>query len=71
MARFNELTRQLKGASKKMINQRLKEMEKQGLIKRNVISERPIAVSYEITEFGTSAMHVLKQLRKWVVEKEL
>lgn len=64
--RFNELTRQLGGASKKMIDQRLKELEQEGLVVRKVISERPIAVSYQATEFGRSALAILDQLCDWV-----
>jgi len=63
--RFNDLARQLGGASKKMVNQRLKEMEQIGLIKRRVISTRPIAVAYEITEFGRSSLAILEQLKDW------
>ena len=66
--RFNDLARQLGGASKKMVNQRLKEMEQIGLIKRKVISTRPIAVAYEITEFGRSSLTVLEQLKDWAEE---
>ncbi len=69
--RFNELARIINGASKKMIDQRLKEMEQQKLVKRNVLSTRPIAVSYEITEFGHSALEFLEQLKKWVEEHDL
>ena len=63
--RFNDLARQLGGASKKMVNQRLKEMEQHGLVKREVISTRPIAVTYEITEFGKAALNILEELKNW------
>ena len=63
--RFNDLARQLGGASKKMVTQRLKEMEDLGLVKRKVLSTRPIAVAYEITEFGRSSLTVLEQLKDW------
>ena len=63
--RFNDLARQLGGASKKMVNQRLKEMEAMGLLERQVLSTRPIAVAYAITDFGRSALDVLDQLRVW------
>ncbi|UHQ54446.1 MULTISPECIES: winged helix-turn-helix transcriptional regulator [Microbulbifer] len=63
--RFNELARQLGGASKKMVDQRLKEMEQQGLVSREVLSTRPIAVAYTITEFGRSSLSVLDQLKEW------
>ncbi|MCG7906213.1 MAG: helix-turn-helix transcriptional regulator, partial [Candidatus Thiodiazotropha taylori] len=63
--RFNDLVRQLGGASKKIVNQRLKEMEEIGLVKREVLSTRPVAVAYEITEFGRSSLDVLEQLKQW------
>ncbi|MGR5220555.1 winged helix-turn-helix transcriptional regulator [Vibrio parahaemolyticus] len=63
--RFNDLTRLLGGASKKMVDQRLKELELEGMVERKVISDRPIAVSYELTEFGRSALKILDDLRVW------
>ncbi len=63
--RFNDLSRQMGGASKKMVDQRLKEMEEQGLVKREVLSTRPIAVTYKITDFGRTAFGVLEQLKQW------
>lgn len=69
--RFNDLARQLGGASKKMVNQRLKEMEQAGLLERRVLSTRPIAVAYAITDFGRSALHVLDQLRRWSEDQQV
>jgi DNA-binding HxlR family transcriptional regulator len=63
--RFNELSRMLGGASKKMVDQRLKELEVQGLVTREVISDRPIAVAYEITDFGRTALDILEKLKDW------
>ncbi|NEQ55127.1 MAG: helix-turn-helix transcriptional regulator [Leptolyngbya sp. SIO3F4] len=63
--RFNDLARQMGGASKKMVSQRLREMEEEGFLKRDVISDRPIAVSYEITEFGKTALGFLEELKIW------
>ncbi len=69
--RFNDLTRMLGGASKKMIDQRLKELEGRNMVIRTVISERPVAVTYELTEFGKSALEILDQLRTWSESNEL
>ena len=66
--RFNSLTRRLGGATRKIVNERLKEMEAQGLVVRRVLSERPIAVTYEITGFGRSALGILDKLQEWVEE---
>ena len=63
--RFNDLCRMLGGASKKMIDQRLKELEAKGMVKRTVLEERPIAVTYELTPFGETALDILEQMRAW------
>ena len=69
--RFNDLARQLAGASRKMLVQRLKEMEENKLVKRNVVSTKPIAVTYELTEFGKTALKFLDNLKDWVIDNEL
>ena len=69
--RFNDLTRMVGGASKKMIDQRLKEMEKEGLVRREVLSDRPIAVAYQATDFGRSALGIIEQLKNWTEENNL
>ena len=63
--RFNALARQLGGASKKMINERLRELEQSGLVRREVISTKPVAVIYELTDFGRSALGILETLHDW------
>jgi DNA-binding HxlR family transcriptional regulator len=69
--RFNHLARQLGGASKKIVTQRLKEMEAMGLVRRNVLSTRPVAVACEITEFGPASLAVLEQLEDWAEDNGL
>ena len=69
--RFNELSRMLGGASKKMVDQRLKELEAQGLVTREVICDRPIAVTYEITNFGRTALDILEKLKDWTEDNGL
>ena len=63
--RFNDLSRMLGGATKKMVDQRLKELEQEGMILRKVINDRPIAVTYELTDFGRSALKILEALKDW------
>lgn len=69
--RFNELSRILEGASKKMIVQRLKELEAAGLVTRTVLSTKPFAVCYEITHEGRSTLHILDALREWAEARGL
>ncbi|SHG90638.1 transcriptional regulator, HxlR family [Cognatiyoonia sediminum] len=63
--RFNDLARMIGGASKKMITERLRQLEAQDLINRQVMDTAPVSVQYEITEFGRTALGFLEELRKW------
>lgn len=63
--RFNDLARMIGGASKKMITERLRQLEDQGLIDRIVMDTSPIAVEYHITDFGRTALKCLDELRIW------
>lgn len=69
--RFNELTRMLEGASKKMITQRLKELEAAGLVTRTVVSTKPFAVTYEITDEGQGTLHILEALKTWAEQRDI
>jgi len=63
--RFNDLSRMLGGASKKMIAERLRQLEERRLVTRTVLRTAPVSVEYEITEFGRTALGFLDALRIW------
>ncbi|WP_237215888.1 winged helix-turn-helix transcriptional regulator [Ruegeria lacuscaerulensis] len=63
--RFNDLARLLGGASKKMIAERLRQLEDQGLVSRHVMDTAPVSVQYSITDLGRTALGFLDELRKW------
>ncbi len=63
--RFNDLSRMIGGASKKMITERLRQLEAQGLVHREVVETKPLSVLYEVTDFGRTALGFLDELRRW------
>lgn len=63
--RFNDLARMLGGASKKMVAERLRQLDERGLVSRTVLQTAPVSVEYEITEFGRTALTFLDALRIW------
>ncbi|HAD31801.1 MULTISPECIES: helix-turn-helix domain-containing protein [unclassified Methylophaga] len=69
--RFNEIARQLAGASKKVLAERLKAMEENKLITRDVISSKPVAVQYKIAARGLNALTILEELKNWTLENDL
>lgn len=66
--RFNELKRGL-NCSSKTLSDLLKELEKEGLIKRTVYSEIPIKVEYSLTEQGKKLRESLLPLFNWLEER--
>ncbi|MEM6490333.1 MAG: helix-turn-helix domain-containing protein [Pseudomonadota bacterium] len=63
--RFNDLARMIGGASKKMIAERLKHLEAQGLVRRRVVAGAPFGVDYALTPLGETALDCLDRLRLW------
>ncbi|MEM8731281.1 MAG: helix-turn-helix domain-containing protein [Pseudomonadota bacterium] len=63
--RFNDLARMISGASKKMIAERLRQLDARGLVRREVMATAPVSVHYEITDLGRTALTFLDELRKW------
>ena len=69
--RFNELRRYLKNISDKTLSMNLKELEKDGLIKRVEYPQIPPKVEYTLTDRGNSLMRVLDQLCIWGEENRI
>jgi len=63
--RFNELQRQMPKITQKMLSQKLKELELDGIINRVVYPEVPPKVEYSLSEYGKSLKPILKQLYFW------
>ncbi|MFF0275198.1 winged helix-turn-helix transcriptional regulator [Streptomyces sp. NPDC004330] len=67
--RFAQLRRGLPGVSEKMLVQHLREMEEDGLVRREVYAEVPPKVEYSLTERGVSLNAALAPLGKWGGER--
>ena len=63
--RFNEMQRYLGKVADKTLSQNLKELERDGLIHREMYPEIPPKVEYTLTERGHSLVRVLDQLCTW------
>lgn len=63
--RFNELKRTIGGISQKMLTQTLRELERDGLVKRTIFPEIPPRVEYELTPLGQTLCAPISALTQW------
>jgi DNA-binding HxlR family transcriptional regulator len=63
--RYGELRRRIPGVSEKMLTQRLRELEADGLVSRRDLGTVPPHVEYDLTEEGRSLAPVLQALYDW------
>jgi DNA-binding HxlR family transcriptional regulator len=62
--RFNAIEAALP-ISGRLLSERLKELEKEGIVERKVYSEVPIRVEYHLTEKGLSLEKVVREIEVW------
>ncbi len=63
--RFSELERAIPGISQKMLIQQLRELERDGVVRRNVYPQVPPKVEYDLTELGRALCPALDALLEW------
>jgi DNA-binding HxlR family transcriptional regulator len=63
--RNGELLRQIEGISQKVLTQTLKKLERNGLLERREISDRPIHVEYRLNPVALSLVDTLTALDRW------
>lgn len=63
--RFSQLRKAMPCATPKMLTQQLRELERDGLVQREVFPVVPPRVEYSLTAFGRSIGPVLKAMSAW------
>lgn len=66
--RFGELKKSIAGISQKMLTSNLRDMERNGLLTREVFPEVPPRVEYTLTDLGHSMMPILDAMGQWGTE---
>ncbi|RNF39168.1 winged helix-turn-helix transcriptional regulator [Planococcus salinus] len=62
--RFSQLTEVI-GISGRLLSERLKNLESNGLVIRTVHPETPVRVEYQLTEKGMSLKPVMDEIQNW------
>lgn len=64
--RFNEIRRTIPGISQRMLTLTLRQLERDGLVKRTVYPTIPPRVEYELTKLGRTLSEPITAIAAWV-----
>lgn len=65
-ARFSELKRSLPDISQRMLTATLRNLERDGLISREMFAEVPPRVEYQLTDLGISILNPMRDIVNWI-----
>lgn len=63
-ARFSFLEATV-GLSGRVLSERLKDLESEGIVRREVFPDTPVRIEYSLTEKGQSMEALMKEISKW------
>lgn len=63
--RFNELARAIDGITNKVLSESLDDLEAKGIVTREVVAGKPVAVEYSLTGRGEALRPVVEALAAW------
>jgi DNA-binding HxlR family transcriptional regulator len=63
--RFGELGKAVPGLSDRLLSQRLRELEEEGLVEREVEAGSPVRVTYSLTAVGRGLGPSIHELKAW------
>ena len=67
-SRFCELTSLVEGLSDRVLSDRLRELEAEGIVRRVVFPQIPVRVEYQLTEKGLALKPVIDAIHTWAQE---
>jgi DNA-binding HxlR family transcriptional regulator len=71
LLRFSDLERAIPAISQKMLIQQLRQMEKDGVVRRIVHHQVPPKVEYGLTDWGQALCPALDALLTWAAQREI
>src|SRR4051812_22169808 len=66
--RFNELLKMVELVSDRLLTERLRELEAEGLVERTVYPESPVRIEYSLTPKGQAMKSVVDAMQAWASE---
>ena len=69
--RFSQLQRDIPDITQRMLTLQLRELERDGIVKRTVYQQIPPKVEYSLTEFGRTLLPVIEAMHHWGVAYQM
>ena len=63
--RFSDIEAAIPNLSARMLTERFKELESQGIIIRHVYPETPVRIEYDLTDKGRELQKAMVEIQKW------
>jgi DNA-binding HxlR family transcriptional regulator len=63
--RFNALLEGVPGLHDRLLSERLKELESEGIVRRRVYPETPVRIEYELTPKGRDIEKIVAEVHRW------
>jgi DNA-binding HxlR family transcriptional regulator len=63
--RFNEIAAHIDVISDRMLSERLKELEAEGIVERRIFAEVPVRVEYRLTDKGAALGPIYESIGRW------
>jgi DNA-binding HxlR family transcriptional regulator len=63
--RFSDIQEIIPNLSARMLTERFKELEEQGIITRTVYPEMPVRIEYQLTEKGKDLEKAMNEIQNW------
>ncbi len=63
--RFSEIAHAVPDLSDRLLSERMKELERRGIVERHVSDSAPVKVEYELTDQGRELAPTLHELKCW------
>jgi DNA-binding HxlR family transcriptional regulator len=63
--RFSDISHAIPGLSDRLLSERLKELEAEGIVSRSVIPEMPVRIEYHLTAKGLDLDEVMGAISGW------
>ena len=64
-ARFSDIAAAVPGLSDRLLSERLKELEAEGIVRRTVVPSTPVRIDYALTDKGLALNEVIVAVSDW------